>query len=105
MQYTAEGKFATEEEAKTDLDTCGYAGKWASAKRGLASERPHLSGPAYWDAVRLYFLELGGCWLSQRTTPAPAAPLTPLQQRMAVQAAAIAASRQSYTPPQKVRFA
>lgn len=66
MNYLAEGKYATEEEATTDLDTCGYAGKWKSAKEYIARQKPSLIGAAYWDAVRLHFLELGGCWLSER---------------------------------------
>jgi hypothetical protein len=68
--YYAHGRYSTEAEAKEGLATCAYAGKWKSAKEGVASEKPELSGPAYWDAVRLYFLELGGTWQSEVTTPA-----------------------------------
>lgn len=61
---------AWEEEVSEDLDTCGYAGKWKSAKEGVTRDKPDLSGSAYWDAVRAYFLELGGCCLSERCEPA-----------------------------------
>lgn len=60
-----------EEEVSEDLDICGYAGKWKSAKEGVTREKPDLSGSAYWDAVRTYFLELGGCYLSERCEPTP----------------------------------
>jgi hypothetical protein len=60
-----------EEEASEDLDICGYAGKWKSAKEGVTRDQPKLSGSAYWDAVRTYYLELGGCYLSERTESAP----------------------------------
>ena len=69
--YYAHGRYSTEAEAKEGLDTCGYAGKWKSAKESVSSEKPTLVGPAYWDAVRLHFLELGGCWLSERCECAP----------------------------------
>lgn len=57
---------AWEVEVSEDLDICGYAGKWKSAKESVAREKPSLNGSAYWDAVRTYFLELGGCYLSER---------------------------------------
>jgi hypothetical protein len=62
---------AWEQEVSEDLDICGYAGKWKSAKEGVAREKPLLLGESYWEAVRTYFLELGGCYLSERTEPAP----------------------------------
>jgi len=62
---------AWEEEASEDLDICGCAGKWKSAKDGVTRDKPGLDGSAYWDAVRTYFLELGGCYLSERCEPAP----------------------------------
>jgi hypothetical protein len=61
--YYAHGRYSTEREAKEGLDTCGYAGKWKKAKESVSAE---LTGPAYWDAVRLDFLEVGGCWLIER---------------------------------------
>jgi hypothetical protein len=69
--YYAHGRYATEAEAKEGLATCAYAGKWEVAKKSVASEKAELADPAYWDAVRLYFLELGGTWQSEVTTPAP----------------------------------
>lgn len=67
MGYVAEGKFSTEEDARIGLDVSGYWGKWNKAKIAVASKmgwQPTL--PAFWDAVRLYFLELGGCWLAEK---------------------------------------
>lgn len=63
---------AWEEDVSEDLDICGYAGKWKSAKERVTRYKPDLDGSAYWDAVRTYFLELGGGYLSERCEPAPA---------------------------------
>ena len=69
--YYALGRYATEEEAKEGLATCAYAGKWRKAKEAVVANKPDLADwPAHWDAVRLYFLELGGEWLSQQGKPA-----------------------------------
>lgn len=77
--YYAHGRYSTEAEAKEGLATCAYAGKWKKAKEQFADALAYAdNAPAYWDAVRLYFLELGGTWQSEVTTPAPidwAAPL------------------------------
>lgn len=62
MAYTAEGNFTNEAEASADLAVCAYAGKWRKAKESVIHQG-HVSETAYWDAVRLYFLELGGEWL------------------------------------------
>lgn len=60
MKYTAEGKFRNEKQAKTDLATCAYAGKWKAAKAYVCRHQDHVLPYSYWDAVRLHFLELGG---------------------------------------------
>lgn len=77
--YYAHGRYSTEAEAKEGLATCAYAGKWEKAKAHFAGTPAQTAKPsAYWDAVRLYFLELGGTWQSEVTTPTPidwAAPL------------------------------
>lgn len=95
-------EYLTEEEASAGLDVSGYAGKWRKAKQSVLAP-PEVAVADYWLAVRLYFLELGGCYLTQRTVPSPEQPLTSLERRMAVQQAAIQASRAGYSEPQKVR--
>lgn len=52
--------YKSEQEAAEGLDICGYSGKWKKAK---ASQK---DGSLYWYRVRIYFLELGGCYLSER---------------------------------------
>ena len=58
--------------AAEGLDVRGYHGKWVTAQRlAKANERTdykHLL--PYWERVRLLFLELGGCYLSQRKSRA-----------------------------------
>lgn len=59
-----------EEQVSADLDICGYAGKWKKAQAYITNQKPDLARPDYWQAVRNHFLELGGCYLSERTPPA-----------------------------------
>ena len=96
MKYTAEGKFRNEKQAKKDLATCAYAGKWKSAKEYVCRHQNHVLPYSYWDAVRLHFLELGGEWLSQVAKPAPIDWSAPLPRPTAAF---------KYCEPQKVRFA
>lgn len=65
MVYTAEGKYTTEEEAKSGLAIGTTFGKWQAAKKAIGHPDPDLKSPAEWDAVRWRFLELGGLWLDQ----------------------------------------
>lgn len=95
-------EYLTEAEASVDLDVCGYAGKWKSAKLSTIAP-PEVAEADYWLAVRLCFLELGGSYPVERPEPEPARPLTSLERRIAIQQAAIGASRNNYTGPQKVR--
>lgn len=66
MEYKAEGLYNSEEEAKAGLDTCGYAEKWKKAQWVIKEGNPDLAEPAYWDTVRLCFLELGGEWIAEK---------------------------------------
>lgn len=98
-------EYLTEEEASAGLDVSGYGHKWRKSKAAYKSllQANELCAADYWLAVRLHFLELGGCYLSERTERGAEQPMTSLEMRMATQSAAIQASRQSWAPPQKVR--
>ena len=96
MKYTAEGKFRNEKQAKADLATCAYAGKWKAAKAYVCRHQDHVLPYSYWDAVRLHFLELGGEWLDQ-VTPRIAAEPIPWSQ------IPVLAPSFEYREPQKVR--
>ncbi len=52
----------TEEEAKFNLDICGYSGKWKQAKE---LNRFMIKNDRYWKEVRLTFLELGGEYINK----------------------------------------
>lgn len=54
--------YATEAEASAGLNICGYAGKWMKSKERCMDK--YNSDAAYWAAVRLRFLELGGEYLA-----------------------------------------
>jgi hypothetical protein len=66
-----DGLMGDEEKlAMKGLDIDHYPGKWKNAKEHVASNlnrvyedgRHHLP---YWERVRLYFLELGGCYTDE----------------------------------------
>lgn len=65
MKYAAEGRYFNEAQAKSGLATYHYPGKWNAAKNYVALHHPGLEVSAYWDAVRLHYLELGGLWQDQ----------------------------------------
>lgn len=95
--YYAHERYTTEEGAKEGLATCAYAGKWEKAKAEVdlsARAVPDCTIGQYWDEVRLYFLELGGEWLSQVSKPAPIDWNAPLPRT---------APPFEYREPQKVR--
>ncbi|WP_324671074.1 hypothetical protein [Hymenobacter sp. GOD-10R] len=60
------GKSFEQRESEEGLDLAGYPGKWKHAQAYVAEHVIEANTPGYWDAVRTCFLELGGCYLSQR---------------------------------------
>ena len=60
--------YTTEAEASADLAIAQYAGKWSRAKDYVTANKPTTSPQQYWEAVREYYLSVGGLRKNQVVT-------------------------------------